>query len=162
MQSSRGFSSVRGEGLDDIVEASVPHRLQIAGPAPVGGDDGLGEPAKELRQREHGAGERQLETDEIDADERGVLGAAREAGDAEGQDGGHGGIDEEEDEGLGREIAGEAADGIDEDGHPERLRGDEAGEEDGLAREIAGDVEAGELFLFKNGALAGDLAGGIV
>ncbi len=150
-----------GGHLDDVVEAGVTHGLDITGPSPIGGDEGTGDPADSFGQGEDGAGEGQLKADEIDADERGMVGGFHLGGDAEAH-AGHGGVYGEENAGLGEEIAGKMADGIDKEGHPEGLGGKESSEVDGLAGEERGGAEAGEFFLLKDGPLAGDLAGGII
>ena len=81
--------------MDDVVEAGVAHGLQHAGPAPVGGDEGARQPPEEFGEAEHGTGERELEADEVDGDEGGLLGRFHEAGDGEAG-GGHGAVGEEE------------------------------------------------------------------
>ena len=128
----RGLGNV---GLRDLfhglVKARVVHGLDEAGPAPVGGDEGLGEHAERLGQREHGAAQRELEADEIDGDERGLLGGFHQARKAEA-DGGERRIDEGEQDDLRGEAALELHDDIHENGHPHGLHEHEHAEEGGL------------------------------
>jgi hypothetical protein len=150
-----------GHHLHDVVVAFAAHGLEDAGPAPVGGNEGAGDEVKGLREGEDGAGERELEADEVDGSEGGLFGRLEPGGEAEA-DGGHGAIDQSEEEDLLEEIAGEAADQMDEGTHPNGLGQDQDGEEGNLRGEVAGGAKAGEFFLLELGAFGGDFASGIV
>ena len=97
-QRCRGKLSL-DDGLYDVVVTLAPERLQYARPAPVCGDEGTGEGAGPIRQREDRAGERKLEPDQVDRDERGLLGRSHHAGNRKA-DGGHRGICKQEEEEL--------------------------------------------------------------
>lgn len=150
-----------GDGDGEIVKAGVPHRLEVAGPAPVRGDEGADDGAQGLGEREDGAGEWELESDEVHGDKRGLAGGARPGGDGEA-DGGHGAIGEAEVGELAREAAREAADEFHEDAHPGGLGRDEREEEHGFGGEMGGGTEAGELLFLVDEALGDDLAGGVI
>ena len=144
---------------DEVVGGA--HGGKLAGPGPVGGDEGLDEFLEGDGESEDGAGQGELEADEVDAEEGGLLGGAEEGADRKA-DGGHGAIDEEEEEGAVGQGAGEVGEVVDKERHPEGLGTDEDAEEEGFAEQIGGGTEAGEAFLFIDEALARDFAGGVV
>ena len=61
-----------------------------------------------------------MEADEVDGNERGLFGGFHQAGEAEADES-EGGVDEDEEEGLGGEASVEADDEVNEEGHPDGL-----------------------------------------
>ena len=150
-----------GDGEDGVIGAGLAHGLDEARPAPIGGDERLGEGAEGFGEGEDGAAEGELEANEIDGNERGLFGGFHEAGEAEADES-EGGVDEDEEEGLVGEISIEVDDEVNEDGHPDGLDEDEGTEEAGFGGDVGGDADAGEFFFFEDEAFAGDFAGAVI
>ena len=102
-----------------------------------------------------------MEADEVDGNERGLFGGFHQAGEAEADES-EGGVDEDEEEGLGGEASVEADDEVNEEGHPDGLDEDEDTEEAGFGSDVGGDADAGELFFFEDEAFASDFAGPVI
>lgn len=144
---------------DEVVGGA--HGGELAGPGPVGGDEGLDKLLQGSGEGEDRAGQGELEADEVDAEEGGLLGGTEEGADRKADEG-HGAIDEEEEEGAVGQGAGEVGEVVDKERHPEGLGTDEDAEEEGFAEQIGSGTQAGEAFLFIDEALARDFAGGVV
>ncbi len=112
---------LRGDGgVDDGFDGTEDLALKGldgARPSPVGGDEGAGEGFDVLGECEDGAGEWELETDEVDGEEGRLFRSAHECGDGKA-DGGHGGVDEEEEDGVFDNFATEGSEVVYEEGHP--------------------------------------------
>ena len=149
------YHSGRDGAVDGHEIIGRTHRGELAGPAPIGGDEGLDEFFEGRRQGQHRPRQGQLEAYQIDAQQGGLIRGAEQGADGQ-TDGCHGGIDKHQEKGAVWQGAWQVNEVLDEKRHPEGLADDEQGEEDRFAEQVGSRTQAGETFLFINKAFAGD------